>query len=138
MAGDRRLARQIRVGLDEAQSESEPAMGRASMNTSQKESCDLLDQIWYRKTIRQHVREFACLIGIILCICGMMFSYKRSDPWFAVLFVVLTLSVLAVGYLTPRILHPAWRLWMVFAERLGIIVSTVIPVSYTHLTLPTK
>lgn len=120
MAGARRLANEVRAGL-----ETVPDMtGR----NSDKVIIDPLEVVSFNKTVRIHVREFG---AIMACVClivagGKAWSHGRES----IVGISIALGIAAVfvglGYLAPRLLHPAWKLWMKLAHVLSIVTTTIV------------
>lgn len=107
---------------------------------------DPLDQIIQKKTKRQHIREFAALIGLVFLIVA---SYKLFSPllWDAFdsirgreqsvarppgnLKTILILSFIGalfalVGAWAPRLMSPVFDAWMAFARVLEKVMTFVI------------
>lgn len=130
MAGKGSLAEKIRVGLKE-----EKAV-QLSLVTSTLQK-DPLDGLYFRKTIRQHVKEFACVMSLVaLAIAGYKI-YRHADYSWGLGLIALALLILFLGYLTPHILRPIWRGWMYLAEKLGYVMSIVIlSIAWTLALIP--
>ena len=115
MAGIRRMAAEVRTRL----------MGTAVID-SKNVPLSVLDTIEHKKTIRQHVREFACIFAIIACgFSAYAWYYQGSMTNFVVGFAVAG-GLIATGYGLPIALYPVWKAWMTLAIGLGFIVTTVI------------
>ena len=114
MAGRGGLAEEVRTGL-------EP---RSMQRTPQSENSPL-DQLWFNKPVRQHVREFACVLSIIFLVIAAFQARKHHlDVVFALL--GMTFCVLLSGYLMPALLHPVWRSFLRVGEALGLVVTCLI------------
>lgn len=96
-----------------------------------------LDEVWMRKPIRQHVKEFACVISIVMLLIAGFLTWKGYSfaTGLAVTFTALILVFL--GYKVPSVLHPVWKSWMTLAVVLGAIVTTIIlSIGWAILVIP--
>lgn len=99
---------------------------------------DKLDELLFRKPVRQHVREFAALFALIFNIIAASMLMKSG----AVLSTPLALSLVSiplyfVGVYYPTLLHPVWDAWMKFAHVLGTVMTTfILAVAWTIALIP--
>lgn len=96
-----------------------------------------IDEIWYKKPVRQHVKEFAVVFAFILvAIAGyQVYREKPADLPFALISVAGVL--MALGYKAPIVLHPAWKAWMKFAHVLGFFMTgLILGIAWTIVLLP--
>jgi len=130
VARDGQLARDLRAGLEQEQ--------EVKTNSRKKrEAVHPLDERWFGKAIRVHVREFSCVLAIVmLAIAGWLLwrGATVATPlglWFAA-------SVLVVlGYRAPALLKPVWESWMKLAHYLGIVVTfLILTFTWFLVTLP--
>ena len=119
MAGARRLADEVRVGLTEEVS----VKSVANADTRRK---DPLDETWFNKPIRQHVREFGALFGAIGFFVTAVKLYQGRDASSYAAWLAVAVTFSALGFLAPRLLLPVWRGWMKLAHYLSIVMTTVI------------
>lgn len=125
MAGKGGLAEEIRAGLDPVTVESPQA------------KVDLLDEIWFRKPVRQHIREFAQVFALVFLLIAGISAYKNGPNVLSNSFIALSLVTLALGYKTPRVLHPLWKGWMAIGHYLGAVMSIVIlSIAWAILVIP--
>ena len=117
MAGKGNLAKEVRAGL------REPV--KLTLVKSESKH-DPLDDIKFGKTIRQHVREFACVFGLLMLLIAGYRFYKHNEIVTAVSLIFGTFALLGWGYLATASLKPLWSGWMWLAEKLGLVVSTVL------------
>lgn len=130
MAGKGTLAKEIRTGLIE-----EPSLHLRLVNSAP--DIDPLDQLYFRKSIRQHVREFACVIGIVSLIIAGFRVYKHADFKWGIGLLILAIFVVFLGYEKPSFLQPLWRAWMNIAEKIALVVSMVIlSIAWTFVLVP--
>ena len=131
MAGAGGLAEQVRTGLEET-----PRVV-PTVVVAKAAPVDPLDELWFGKTKRQHVAEFACVMSILmLIIAGVRLWHYHLLP-LPVGLLTASLVLLAFGYKAPRILMPVWSGWMTFAGFLGHIMTTVIlSVGWMILMIP--
>jgi hypothetical protein len=113
VAGQGGLAEEVRAGLEEV---VQQAPVKSSAPT------DPLDELWFRKPVRQHVREFGVVLGIFLLILASASFYHWSLVTGTALFCA-ALAVVLLGSRAPRLLLPVWRSFIVIGELLGHIVT---------------
>jgi hypothetical protein len=92
---------------------------------------DPLNDIQHGRTIRQHLREFACVLSLVAMAIAGYTVYRRimfQDGSLANIgaMYVLTGFFLIAGYLTPRLFRPVWESWIKLGEVLGSIVTVAI------------
>lgn len=130
MAGKGGLAEQIRTGLDSGSSSDSGYVVRKAVR-------DELDELHYRKPLRRHVNEFACVMGIALLLFAGIAIRKGAALSTPASLIVTTLIVLLVGYRAPKVLLPVWRSWMALATGIGVVVSTlVISIAWIVMMVP--
>lgn len=99
---------------------------------------DVLDELWHRKSIRQHVREFAVIFSIIFLVVAGYNIHMRGSTVVVTSLIGAAGLFLFLGYCLPLILHPVWKAWMGFAHVLGIVMTTVIlSIAWTVVVIPT-
>jgi hypothetical protein len=86
----------------------------------------LLDQREYGKSVRQHVREFGVLFGVVCLIIAGYQAYKFGRISVAGYWTAAALALSLAGYAVPLVLYPLWRAWMAFAHVLGAVMTSVI------------
>ena len=115
MAGQRELAREVRTGLTVVEG-----------NKGKAVKINKLDELWYRKPVRQHVKEFAALFSIIfLVIAGAQIYFGKPSVW-PMFLISAAIIFTFLGYKAPFLLRPVWSGWMKFAHVLGIVMTTLI------------
>ncbi|NMC63571.1 MAG: hypothetical protein GYA55_10450 [SAR324 cluster bacterium] len=119
MAGKGSLAEEIRTGLSE-----KVQVSLSLVSSSPKK--DPLDELYFRKSIRQHVKEFVCIFAIITLIMGGYRIYWHSDMTWGLSLAAFAVLLLGLGYLAPNLIRPVWKGWMRFAEKISIVMSVVI------------
>lgn len=87
---------------------------------------DKLDQLLFRKPIRQHVKEFADLFAIICVAIAAWNMYRGGSLVSGLLLTILGVTIEACGMKAPHILYPLWKGWMAFAHVLGAVMTTLI------------
>ena len=118
MAGARRLANEVRTGLDEVVVTTPPKAVVLKKHP--------LDEVWMAKPVRQHVREFAAIFATIFCAVGAFKLYRGAPLNTGLVWGGLGLVVATLGYLAPGALHPLWRAWMKLAHYLSLVMTFVI------------
>lgn len=130
MAGERGLAEQIRTGLDGApelkvvRSEKEPLQ-------------DPLDQRMFRKSLRQHVKEFGCVFGTIGLLVAL-YWLQTGGPLIEVAYITSASLVFAgLGYKAPHLLLPLWKGWMAVGHKMGLVVTfLILAAAWTLMVIP--
>ncbi|MBX7143120.1 MAG: hypothetical protein K1X79_01590 [Oligoflexia bacterium] len=87
---------------------------------------DFLDERWMGKTLRIHVREFACVMTLVLTIIAGVVAWKHGSLATVCSLLLTGFFMLLAGYRRPRILHPVWKAWMTLAMGLGVIMTTLL------------
>lgn len=136
MAGKGGLAEQIRAGLENDDAGTN-LQATATRGAATSRVLDPLDELYFRKPIRVHVREtFAVLATILLAVAAYKI-WRRSD--FVLGFGLSGAAVIIVlcGYLLPRMMLPVWRGLIKVAAILERVMSTVILVlAWTLMMVP--
>src|SRR5690606_35879947 len=98
---------------------------RATPN--KKQGPDPLDEIQHGKTVRLHIREFACIFAIIILAIGAyrIRVYGEGLPMLVGAYTAAA-ALLLLGYRLPRVLYPVWDAWMTFAHYLGMVMTVVL------------
>ncbi len=105
---------------------------------SASKSTDPLEERLHRKSVRQHVKEFGVLFGVIFLVLLAIALWKNWSDSYKIVFASLALLFPGFGFLAPRALRPVWAAWMAFAEKLGLVVTTIILfVVWVGVLLPT-
>ncbi len=87
----------------------------------------VLDQLFFRKPIRQHIKEFGCVIGIVTLIVAAVLLKKDHALLETAIYVAMGGAVFTIlAYVKPLILYPIWKGWMFLAEKMGAVMSVVI------------
>jgi cytochrome bd-type quinol oxidase subunit 2 len=98
---------------------------------------DLLDELWFRKPVRQHLREFGALLAAVLLTIAAFKLYRGRANGVVLSFALPAMLLAFLGYYAPRVLHPIWKTWMAFAEKLGLVMTTIILlIGWTIVMLP--
>lgn len=84
----------------------------------------LLEQLFFGKTKRRHIEEFACVFGVIFSLISGYLVYY-GYPLHAVYWLSLTLGLYILAYTVPIIIYPLWSAWMGFAHLLGLVMNFV-------------
>lgn len=119
MGGERELAEEIRTGL------ARPAPVLEVIDCTARAS-DRLEERYYGKPIRQHVKEFGALWGAILLGVAAYRGWHGHALSETVLLTSLAGLLVLVGYRLPRVLRPIWRAWMALGHLLGMVVTFVL------------
>ena len=76
------------------------------------------------KSSRKDLKNFGIIIGFILLIIGAFLFVKEKDSF---IYFFSTGSILIIlGGVTPVILKPIYKIWMIFAVIIGWIMTRVI------------
>ena len=123
MAGKGSLAEEIRTGLD---GKMGPGNKAHLTLVSSGTPVDPLDELYFRKPVRRHVKEFSCIIAIVLLVIGGIKLYRQTGLSLGYGLVAGAVVLVVLGYTSPRTLKPIWRGWMWFAEKLGGVMNVVL------------
>ena len=127
MAGQGGLANEIRARLELV--ETPPPVAAPKL--------DLLDELWFRKPVRQHLCEFGALLAAVLLTIAAFKRYNGRSNGVVLSFALPAMVLAFLGYYAPRVLHPVWKAWMAFAEKLGLVMTTLILfIGWTLVILP--
>jgi hypothetical protein len=91
-----------------------------------------LDALYYKRPVREHVREFGTLFAAVflIVIAYRMWGGAPAAPLFLdrwnVLLALLAVASFVLGRIAPSVLLPVWRAWMKFAEILSMVTTPVI------------
>lgn len=97
-----------------------------------------LDERYFGKPIRLHVREFGALFGALFFAIAAMQLWKGREPLVPSLFIAAGIFSYVLGVWVPQVLRPVWRAWMGLAHVLGTVMTFVIlAVCWTILVIPT-
>jgi len=96
-----------------------------------------LDELWYRKPVRQHVKEFAALFSIICLTVAAVQIYNGRSYGLPVALIVTAAVLCILGYKAPALLCPVWKGWMKMAQAMGFVMTTLILfVAWSVVLLP--
>ena len=76
------------------------------------------------KSSRKDLKSFGVTIGFILLIIGAFLFVKEKDSF--VYFFSIGSILIILGGITPVILKPIYKIWMIFAVIIGWIMTRVI------------
>ncbi len=137
MAGEGGLARKVRTGLDGETPNKNIDNVIPMRPANQNAPRNPLDEKWFGKTIRQHVREFACVFALICLISAGMMIYKGRDLMWPGIWTGVALVLVALGYGAPAVLHPLWKGWMKLAHYLSVVTTfLIIGLAWTVVLMP--
>ncbi len=123
------MANEVRTGLEEV-------VDTTPRNVAVKK-VHPLDEQWMGKPVRQHIREFGAIFGVIFLSIGAFKLYKGDSSVAPYLWTLAGGLVAALGYYVPSVLRPLWRGWMKLAHYLSIVMTFVIlSVAWTIGFLP--
>jgi len=95
-----------------------------------------LDQIQFRKTVRQHIKEFGCVLAI-LCLLVSAGQIRHHNLENASIAGALGLLFAGLGYFAPAILKPLWQGFMKVGMLLGLVMSfVVVAIAWTLVMIP--
>ena len=120
MAGQGKLAAEVRAGLSVVE-------GRRGMNqVASNVPANKLDELLFRKPVRQHVKEFADIFAIIFVAVAAVKIYHGSSIMLGAVLCAVGVGIEMLGAYAPALLHPLWKGWMAFAHVLGTVMTTLI------------
>ena len=76
------------------------------------------------KSSRKDLKNFGFAIGFILLIIGLFFFVRGRDLF--VYFFSIGSILIILGGITPLILKPIYKIWMIFAVIIGWIMTRII------------
>ena len=76
------------------------------------------------KSSRKDLKNFGFAIGFILLIIGLFLFVKGKDLF--VYFFLIGSILIILGGITPFILKPIYKIWMIFAVIIGWIMTRII------------
>jgi len=100
---------------------------------------DPLDEVWHRKQVREHVRDFGALLGFILVAIAAYGVWRSWDAVGTGALVIGGVGLYTLGARRPAALVGFWRRWMKGAEAIGLVMTTVIlGIGWFAVVLPTS
>lgn len=114
MAGQGGLAEQVRVGLV------------SSSHKRQNAKQDPLLELWYGKPVRQHIWEFACVIGIVAILISISILRKQHNTAWPFALCTLTFLLLCIARYKALWLKPVWRAFVDLGTFLGMLMTPVV------------
>ena len=121
MAGKGSLAKEVRAGL-EASSGSPAHLSLVKGGVAG----DPLEELYFRKPIRQHVKEFACVMSLAMLVIAGFQIVRHDRLGVGIGLLIASIAMLYVGYRHTALLRPVWKGWMTFAEKIGAVMSVVV------------
>ncbi len=91
-----------------------------------EQAVDPLDELLYRKPIRQHISEFGAIFGIVFLIAAGYSMLKHHSFFSAGMWFAAALAVVSLGYLAPNTLKIFWKGWLAIGEAIGKVVTFVL------------
>ena len=76
------------------------------------------------KSSRKDLKNFGFIIGFILLIIGVFLFVREKDSF--VYFFSIGSILIGLGIITPLILKPIYKIWMIFAVIIGWVMTRVI------------
>jgi len=84
----------------------------------------ILDEIKNIDSSAKKLREFAFVVGGVLCVTGSLFLWKGRDAYPWLLFPGLALVI--TGAVFPGVLKPLQKAWMALAILIGWVMGRVL------------
>lgn len=136
MAGKGGLAEQIRTGLDEPQMSGNTTISAVHSGAAAK-PLNPLDELYFRKPIRVHVRETFAILATILLAVAAFKIWRHSDFVLGLSLSGAGILIALCGYLLPRMMLPVWRGLIKVAAVMERVMSTLILVlAWTLMMIP--
>ena len=76
------------------------------------------------KSSRKDLKNFGVAIGLVLMIIGVFLFVREKDLF--IYFFSVGLALIIISVITPVILKPIYKIWMIFAVIIGWIMTRVI------------
>lgn len=116
MGRERGLANEIRAGLSSEANFS-------PVNDTKKSA---LDELYFGKPVRNHVREFGALFALLCLLIAGTKGYRHQSLFDITVFSSLAAVFAVLGYVFPSALRPIWKGWMTFAHYLSLVMTFVL------------
>lgn len=100
-------------------------VGKSTLAHMVPPQVSILDERYFGKTKRAHLREFAQVFALIFLVIGGGRLYHYGWVMSVVALLCATATVLYLGYYKPLLLHPAWKAWMKLGHALGAVMSVL-------------
>lgn len=97
----------------------DPGLGNVSVKpqlTLVRGSPDPLGELFFNRPIRQHVREFGHIFGLIGLLIALYIAYTGGSIANSGAVAITSLVLVSLCSFTPRLMLPVWRGWMGFAR----------------------
>lgn len=116
MAGKGGLAEKIRTGLETDSGSTAAVMA---------DKPGYLDELYYWKPVRQHIREFGCALGAMALVVAAFAAWKgQMGSCFAWSGAGAALAVF--GAFLPGVLYPLWKAFNMLGQWLGAFSTLLI------------
>ena len=76
------------------------------------------------KSSRKDLKNFGVTIGFILLMIGAFLFVREKDSF--IYFFSIGLIFIGLGIITPTVLKPAYKIWMLFAVIIGWVMTRII------------
>ena len=76
------------------------------------------------KSSRKDLKNFGVAIGLVLMMIGVFLFVREKDLF--IYFFSVGLALIIISVITPVILKPIYKIWMIFAVIIGWIMTRVI------------
>ena len=129
MAGERRLAREVRTGLELVEGNAQKVKAA--------ETPSRLDALYFGKPVSARIREFGHVFAGLCLLIAAIRVYRGSDPTFTLILGGLAAVLLLLGSRFPNTLYWPWKGWMGLAHVLSLVVGPVVlAAAWTIVLLP--
>lgn len=113
------MARGSNLAKKDEPSVIEPGLGNSPAKpqlTLVKGLSDPLSELFFNRPIRQHVREFGHIFGLIGLLVALYIAYRGGSVANSGAVAITSLLLVSLCTFTPRVMLPVWRGWMGFAR----------------------
>ena len=131
MARERGLAEDLRTRLSDGSSaDGSSTVSKPNLKVISGMKANVVDplsELSFGKPIRQHIREFGAVFGLLFSIIAAIKAYRHPELFaYAGLWAIAAASVYLISVNAPMVVKPLWRAWMGLAHVLGLVMTTVI------------
>jgi hypothetical protein len=97
-----------------------------------------LDELYYKRPVRQHVKEFGAIFGVIFLAIGSWYLWRRGE-FYSTPNILITLGFAfpLLAYFATPVMLPLWKGWMAFATGLGVVMTgLILSIMWTLVLIP--
>jgi hypothetical protein len=85
-----------------------------------------LDALYFGRSVRQHVREFAAVFSFLALVIVAVRAWDGKPLFGCLVISMASVGLYALGRTRPALLVPFWRGWMWIGEMLHLVLTPLI------------